>query len=595
MNATDFHFFSQLVEALARLLQPGRFEDLLQGALRLVGEAAKADRVYVFENHESEDGADVLMSQRYEWTREGVTPQIGNSDMQDLSYGNYPGVLETFRAGHSYQRLSRDFTPREHVLLDPQEIRSLACMPIILEGALWGFVGVDDCHEERTWSDGQLLALKTAAIGIGGAIVRRDAERDLEGKAEELRRQRGVALSLMEDARIAAEQAAEASLAKTTFLAMMSHEIRTPLNGVIGYTDLLLAEGLTERQSEIAHTIRTCGETLLGLVTDILDISRIESGRVELDWEDGAPADCLESVARSLGAAAAERGVRLISQLDPACPPRLRTDFRRLRQILLNLTGNALKFTRNGCVNIGLSMRDDAARGPRLVGSVEDTGEGIAPEDLERIFEPFRQGEGARRLATGGSGLGLAICRRLVEAMGGTISVSSQLGKGARFTFDIAAAPALGEAPLLAEASESPATPARQRILVVDDVGVNVRLMLGILKRLDLDAESASNGREALQKFEADRYDLVFMDVLMPELDGVETAHRMRDLERERGWPRSWIIAITADALVENRERCHAAGMDDFVTKPVRLQDIRACLERWRARAENSRLIEEFG
>jgi signal transduction histidine kinase/AmiR/NasT family two-component response regulator len=595
MNATDFHFFSQLVEALARLLQPGRFEDLLQDALRLVGEAAKADRVYVFENHESADGADVLMSQRYEWTREGVTPQIGNLDMQDLSYGNYPGVLETFRAGCSYQRLSRDFTPREHALLDSQGIRSLACMPIILEGALWGFVGVDDCHEERAWSDGQLLALKTAAIGIGGAIVRRDAERDLEGKAEELRRQRGVALSLMEDARIAAEQAAEASLAKTTFLAMMSHEIRTPLNGVIGYTDLLLAEGLTERQAEIAHTIRTCGETLLGLVTDILDISRIESGRVELDWEDGAPADCLESVVRSLGGAAAERGVRLISQLDPACPPRLRTDFRRLRQILLNLTGNALKFTRNGCVNIGLSMRDDAARGLRLVGSVEDTGEGIAPEDLERIFEPFRQGEGARRLATGGSGLGLAICRRLVEAMGGTIAVSSQLGKGARFTFDIAAASALGEAPSLSEPAGAAAKQAPLRILVVDDVAVNVRLLVGILKRLDLKAESASDGREALRKFEEGRYDVIFMDVLMPELDGIETVHRMRDLERANSWSRSWIIAITADALVENRERCQAAGMDDFVTKPVRLQDIRACLDRRRAHAENSRLIEELG
>lgn len=585
MERTDYEFFSSLVEALAELLLPGAFKERMQSALQLVGEAAKADRVCVFENHDSEDGSDVLMSRRFEWVREETLSQPDDFPMENLSYRNFPGALETFRAGRHFQKVASQFTPREQELLVPQKICSFACAPIILQGALWGFIGVDDCHEEREWSPGQLLALKTAAMGIGGAIVRRDSARSLETKATELKRQRAVALSLMEDARLAAARAAEANQAKTTFLAMMSHEIRTPLNGVIGYTDLLLAEGLTEHQTEIAHTIRTCGETLLGLVTDILDITRIESGKVELHWEDGAPAECVDSVLRSLGVAAGARNVRLDAEIDPACPPRLRTDFKRLRQILLNLAGNALKFTRDGFVKITLHAVGETDRELRLHAAVEDSGEGIAPDDLETIFEPFHQGEGARRLATGGSGLGLAICRRLVEAMGGKIAVSSQVGKGSRFEFDIAAAPALEEVVAVVD-PEPHNAPHQPRILVVDDVAVNVRLLLGILQRLGLSADSASDGREALRKSEATRYDVIFMDVLMPELDGVDAVRRMRVFERTHALPRAWVIALTADALLENRQRCEEAGMDDFVTKPIRLQDIRDCLERWRAHSE---------
>jgi signal transduction histidine kinase/ActR/RegA family two-component response regulator len=585
MERTSYEFLSALVEALAELLQPGSFKERMQDALRLMGEAAGADRVYVFENHDSEDGSDVLMSQRYEWTREGVSAQLENPDTQALSYRNFPGVLELFRAGRNYQRLASQFTPRERELLGPQEIRSLACAPIVLQGALWGFIGVDDCHEEHDWSPGQLLALKTAAVGIGGAIVRRDTERRIEAKTAELKRQRAVALSLMEDARLAAARAAEANQAKTTFLAMMSHEIRTPLNGVIGYTDLLLAERLTEHQTEIAHTIRTCGETLLGLVTDILDITRIESGKVELHWECGSPAECVDSVLRSLGVAAGARNVRLEAEIDPACPARLRTDFKRLRQILLNLAGNALKFTRDGSVKITLRAAREPGRDLRLHATVEDTGEGIAPGDLEAIFEPFQQGEGARRLATGGSGLGLAICRRLVEALGGKIAVSSQVGKGSRFAFDIAAAPAIEEDVVVAS-PEPPKAQRQPRILVVDDVAVNVRLVLGVLQRLGFSADSAADGREAVRKFETTRYDVVFMDVLMPELDGVEAVQRMRVFERTHALPRAWVVALTADALLENRQRCEDAGMDDFVTKPIRLQDIRVCLDRWHAHSE---------
>ncbi len=266
-----------VTQALSTLLQPGDLEASMQRALEIIGRAVDADRMYIFEIHSSRSSDDMLMSQRHEWTATGVSRELENAAMQNLSFAEFHGMLESLQSGAAYARVRRHFDNAQHDILDPQGVLSFVVMPIVLNNELWGFVGFDDCRSERVWSEADLENLRTAAAGLGGAIVRQQMERSFRRQAEELRRHQRVALSLAEDARLAEQAAAKASAAKSTFLAMMSHEIRTPLNGVIGFTDLLLAEGLPEHQAELAESIKTCGETLLSLISDILDISKIES------------------------------------------------------------------------------------------------------------------------------------------------------------------------------------------------------------------------------------------------------------------------------------------------------------------------------
>ncbi len=572
-----------VTSALTRLLEPGDFDEAMNDALRLIGEADDADRVYVFENRPASDPASPLMSQRYEWVRGAVSAQIENPDLQNLSYENFPGLLDDLIAGRVFQKLARDFAPSEHRLLDPQQVLSLACTPIFSRGVLWGFVGIDDCRTERIWTEDQLLALKAAAAGLGGAIVRREADRFIESHARELKRQRAVALSLMEDARRSEQNAETASQAKTTFLAMMSHEIRTPLNGVIGFTDLLLAEGLPDRQSEIAMAIRTCGETLLSLISDILDITKIESGRLVLDPVNGNVEECLHAVLIAFEQMARRNRIAFSLELDPSCPRWLRLDFNRLRQVLFNLVGNAVKFTADGSIRIRAWSESNPSGGLDFHCSVRDSGTGIPPGEVQGIFEPFQQGEGARKAAVGGSGLGLTICRRLVEAMGGTISVESRPGEGTCFQFHVRTSEGVEELILPIPEIQPPSHTSNVRILVVDDVPTNVRLAASLFERLGFRTDAAVDGREAVQMARMSKHPLIVMDILMPELNGYEAARKIRIQEADLGLPRAWIVALTADAFVENRRKCAEAGMDDFLTKPLRISDLEKCIARWRA------------
>lgn len=572
-----------VTQALSTLLQPGDLDASMQRALEIIGRAVKADRMYIFEIHCSRSSDDLLMSQKHEWTAVGVSRELENVAMQNLSFGEFLGMLESLQAGNAYSRIRRHFTEAQHGILDPQGILSFVVMPIILKNELWGFVGFDDCKTEREWSEADLENLRAAAAGLGGAIVRQQMERSFRRQTEELRRHQRVALSLAEDARLAEQAAAKASAAKSTFLAMMSHEIRTPLNGVIGFTDLLLAEGLPDHQAELAESIKTCGETLLSLISDILDISKIESGRLDLNYEPTDVALCTRSVVASFEPLLSTRKIEIACTVSPDLPKWLHLDQSRYCQILFNLVGNAAKFTRQGGVSVNIWTERHLDR-MYLCGKVADSGVGMSPEDLANIFEPFQQGEGARKHAVGGTGLGLAICRRLVESMGGQISAQSQLGEGSTFSFSIATRTALAPA---AKPSQEPSFDRncnQMRILVVDDVPVNLKLSCRLLDRLGFHADTASNGAEALSMLAASHYDIVFMDILMPEMDGYETAHRIRQQQAESS-RQPWIVALTAHALVENRHACIEAGMDDFLTKPLRLSDMQAAIDRWRTGA----------
>lgn len=575
-----------VAEALELLLEPADFDEAMTQALACLGRAAEVHRVYVFENHRNPQTGTQAASQRYEWAAAGVSREMDNPDFQNLDWCKFGGVYDAMLRGKPYSMVASDFSQTERPALERQGIKSWVAAPITLKRGLWGFVGMEDCAEERQWSEAEIRMLRAAAAGLGGAIVRRDTERAMSARAEELRTHRRVALSLMEDSRRLAEEAALASQAKTSFLAMMSHEIRTPLNGVIGFTDLLLAEGLPGSQADIAKAIRTCGEALLSLISDILDITKIESGRLELASSNGNLEECVQSVITAVKPSLRGKNVEIVLRWDPSTPRWIHADLDRLRQVFFDLAGNAAKFTQRGKITVSLRADPLPDQDGQIVlhCSVSDTGPGIPPADLAHLFEPFSQGTMARRQAVRGTGLGLSICRRLVEAMGGEISVNSNVGHGSEFVFTVRVRRGVEERsrPKPGGFRVGDRDAVGFRVLVVDDVRTNTLLVCGLLKRFGFEPETASDGFQAVAMATERFYDLIFMDVLMPGLSGHDAARQIRMHQYADG-RKPWIVALTADALAENRVQCAEAGMDDFLTKPLRLHDIDSCLARWRA------------
>jgi signal transduction histidine kinase/chemotaxis response regulator CheB/HPt (histidine-containing phosphotransfer) domain-containing protein len=365
------------------------------------------------------------------------------------------------------------------------------------------------------------------------------------------------------EARDNAEQAARA---KTDFLATMSHEIRTPMTGVLGMADLLAAEALTPTQRHYVETIRRSGSHLLSIINDILDFSRIEAGRLDLELIDFAPMTALDHVVSLLQTQATERGLMLRQQVKVSSGLVVRGDPTRVRQVLVNLVGNALKFTAAGEVVVGVEERLADPERVQLRFTVQDTGIGIPAERQAALFSAFVQADRSTNRHYGGSGLGLAICKRLVEAMGGTIGVESQEGVGSLFWFELPFRPGSGER--MAELGSAVAEQIRPlHILVADDVAVNRELVGTMLRRHGHEVDLAENGVEAVERAGRGGYDVVLMDVQMPVMDGIEAARRIRQLPA----PTSAvpILALTANVMASERERYLAAGMNRCLVKPI--------------------------
>ena len=371
------------------------------------------------------------------------------------------------------------------------------------------------------------------------------------------------------------DSAQAASRAKSEFVANMSHEIRTPMNGILGMLNLALKTDSTTDQRACLDDALTSAHSLMDLLNDVLDLSRVEAGRMDLEEVPFSLQRILQEAARNIGPKAAEKNLAVTVNCQPGVPDWVRGDPTRLRQVLVNLLGNAVKFTAAGEISLTAATLDGGVE-----FSVRDSGIGIAPEKLGLIFEPFRQADGSTTRRYGGSGLGLAICAQLVRMMGGRIWVESEPGHGSVFHFTVPfAAAGAGDAPQGARPASEPTAPPTPalRILLVEDNRINRKIATRLLEGEGHRIVGAENGREGLERYREGGFDLLLMDVQMPEMDGFEATRAIRDLEAGSG-RRTPIIAMTAHAMKGDREKCLEAGMDGYVSKPVVIADLRQAI-----------------
>jgi signal transduction histidine kinase/DNA-binding NarL/FixJ family response regulator len=549
----------QLIVEFSSLLIQSNIEEIdrsIDQTLKMLGEYADVDRVYIFEYNSAED----VVNNTYEWCATGISPEIEN--LQGIPFDAVPRWKEKFALKeHVYIPLIAEIDPQYHVekeILEPQGIQSLLALPMFYGEKLIGFIGFDAVRHTREWSDEHISLLRLAGEIIAGTVYRQKFEREIIQ---------------------ARKEAEQASIAKSEFLANMSHEIRTPMNAILGFSEILFNNTHDTKSKNYLSGILSSGKTLLYLINDILDLSKIEAGQMEIITEPACVKEIFCELEKMFLTKLEEKQLGFKMTIADNLPDILLIDDVRLRQVLFNLMGNAIKFTHSGHIELSASARPTMDN-PDMVDveiSVKDTGIGIPDTFQKKIFEAFVQVETDNTKQYGGTGLGLAITNRLVEMMNGTIRVQSKVNEGSAFTvtlYKVQPTDNLPERKNVFEWIDKIVDFEPAKILVVDDVDFNRELVSSYLTVFDLTVLEAKSAKEGITIANVHKPDLILMDLRMPNMNGYEATRKLRKQSLTKNIP---CIAFTASSMKHDEEAIREL-FDDYLLKPLTRNELIDCL-----------------